>query len=273
MNAPGLLACILSLAGATAALGSDEPGNWATVNGHRIYYEVRGAGRPLVLLHGGGGDIPGAWSHQLGDFSRSHRVIAIEQAGHGHSPDVPGPMTYAGMTEDTAALLEQLGVKGADIVGWSDGGIEALMLAVRHPELVRRVVATGANVDPSGASEGTRDWVERTPPEGFMDAGKGSYYAAHSPDGPAHAVVVGAKLKELWLTRPKPDELTFEMLGRIRAPVLIMAGDHDAISLEHTLRIYQAIPGAKLWILPGTGHDTFVSRPEWTNPLVLAFLD
>ena len=144
------------------------------------------------------------------------------------------------------------------------------MLAVRHPDLVRRVVATGANVDPSGVDN---TWLGQAKPEEVFNAKEGSYYALHSPDGAAHAPVVGAKLKQLWLTRPTPDELTFEMLGRIRAPVLIMAGDHDEILTEHTVRIFKAIPGAKLWILPGTGHDTFVSRPEWANPVVLKFLE
>ncbi len=265
-----MLSVCLAAMGCALCARADEVGRWTSVNGHRIYYEVRGSGRPLLLLHGGGGDIQGAWSHQLDDFSRKHEVIAVEQSGHGHSPDVDGPMTYASFTEDTAALLVQLKLKDVDVVGWSDGAIEALMLAVRHPGLVRRVVATGANVDPSGVDN---TWLSHAKPEEVFDAKPGSYYALNSPDGLAHAKVVGAKLKELWLTRPTPDELTFEMLGRIRVPVLIMAGDHDEIFAEHTVKIFRAIPGAKLWILPDTVHDTFVSRPEWTNPYVLSFLE
>ena len=248
-------------------------GLWATVNNHRIYYEIHGAGRPLLLLHGGGNNIVDSWGKQLGDFSRSHTVIAIEQVGQGHSPDVPGPLTYAGMTEDTAALLMQLGVSPVDVVGWSDGGIEALMLAVRYPRLIRRVVATGANVDPSGLPEADRAAMRHPPPDALSPAAPGSYYALHSPDGADHAKVMGAKLNELWLTHPTPDELSLEMLHKIRTPVLIMCGDHDEIRLEHTLQIFHAIPGAKLWVLPGTGHGTFLEHPEWTNPLVLAFLD
>jgi pimeloyl-ACP methyl ester carboxylesterase len=264
---------IVLLLAPLAARAQDAVGHWATVNGHRIYYEDRGAGSVIVLLHGGGGDIPGAWSHQLEPFSRAHRVIAIEQAGHGHSPDVDGPMTYDRFTEDTAALLGQLGLKKVDVVGWSDGAIEALMLAVRHPDLVRRVVATGANVDPSGVSQEATDWARKAKPSDVFSAGPDSYYGRHSEDGAAHAPVIGAKLQQLWLTRPVPEELTFEKLHTIAAPVLVMAGDHDEITLEHTLRIYQAIPGARLWILPGTDHGTFVDRPDWTNPLVLDFLE
>jgi pimeloyl-ACP methyl ester carboxylesterase len=267
-----LAGCILLglVAGSRCVFGE---GLWAVVNNHRIYYEIHGSGRPLLLLHGGGGNIREAWGRQIGDFSKNHRVIAPEQVGHGHSPDVPGPLTYASMTEDSAALLGQLGVAQADVVGWSDGGIEALMLAVRYPGLIRRVVATGANVDPSGLGENALEAMRRQPPDSFKAAEPGSYYAINSPDGPQHAKVMGAKLNELWLTRPAPDELSFEMLRKIRAPVLIMCGDRDEILLEHTIRIYRSIPGAELWVLPGTGHATFPEHPEWTNPLVLSFLD
>jgi len=268
-----LLGCLLVVGALGTPLQAAGEGHWAVVNHHRIYFEVYGTGRPLLLLHGGGGDIRGAWGKQIEEFSRTHEVIAPEQAGHGHSPDVEGPMTYARMTEDTAALLKLLTVSGVDVVGWSDGGIEALMLAVRYPELIRRVVVTGANVDPSGLSEKDLEEMRTTRPDQLRAADPGSYYALYSPDGPEHAKVISAKLNQLWVTHPTPDELSFELLHKIHVPVLVMAGDHDEILLEHTLKIYRAIPGAQLWILPGTGHDTFVQRPEWTNPIVLSFLD
>jgi pimeloyl-ACP methyl ester carboxylesterase len=236
---------------ALASVRADEGAHWATVNGHRLYYEIHGSGSPVLLLHGGGGSIVGAWSRQIVDFSPTREVIAPEQVGNGHTPDVPGPATYAAMTEDTAALLQQLQVKNVDVVGWSDGGIIALMLAVRHPDLVRRVVATGANVDPTG----------------MRPKDLAGMRAAQPDPNP-----VAEKLRQLWMNRPAPDELTFDLLKTIRAKVLIMAGDHDEITLEHTLKIYQAIPAAQLWILPNTGHATFVDRPDWTDPMVLAFL-
>jgi pimeloyl-ACP methyl ester carboxylesterase len=235
---------------ATTAL-ADDVSHWATVNGHQLYYEVHGSGSPVLLLHGGGGSIKSAWTRQIVDFSPTHEVVAPEQVGNGHTPDVPGPATYGAMTEDTAALLEQMHLKHVDVVGWSDGGIIALMLAIRHPDLVRRVVATGANVDPAGLQP--KDLAD-------MRAGK--------PDPNPTA----EKLRQLWMNRPAPDELSFDLLKKIHAKVLIMAGDRDEITLEHTLKIYQALPDAQLWILPNTGHGTFVDRPDWTDPMVLAFL-
>lgn len=114
----------------------------------RMYYETYGRGRPLVLLHGGASTIQRSFGRQLTEFSRDHLVIAPERRGHGHTGDVPGPYRYADMAEDTADLLDRLEIRGADVVGWSDGGIIALMLAVRRPDLVRRLVVSGANAMP-----------------------------------------------------------------------------------------------------------------------------
>jgi pimeloyl-ACP methyl ester carboxylesterase len=250
---------------------ADDAGHWATVNGHRMYYEVYGQGRPLLLLHGGGNNVRRSWQRQIVDFAPTHEVIAPEQIGNGHTPDIPGPFSYSQMTEDTAELLRQLHLKEVDAVGWSDGGIIALMLAIRHPELIRRVVATGANTD-SAFSSADQAGLRATPGATMVTGDVLNDYNAYSADGPGHAPVVGEKLKQLWLTHPFPSELSIELLHTVRARVLVMAGDHDAIPLEHILQIYHALPHAELWILPATGHGTFVERPDWTDPMVLSFL-
>ncbi|HVU36497.1 MAG TPA: alpha/beta hydrolase [Opitutaceae bacterium] len=242
-----IVAGLIGFGGAIAARA-----NWATVNGHRLYYERHGAGQPLVLLHGGGNSIAGSFRHQIADFSAAHEVIGIEQVGQGHSPDVPGPLTYGGMAEDTASLLRQLNVTHADIVGWSDGGIIGLVLAVRYPDLVRRLVVSGANVDPLSTDPASARDLEHPQP-------------GASP--------LDEKLRVLWLDSPKPTELTFDLLHRIKIPVLVMSGDRDAITLDETIKIYRALPHAELWVLPNTGHATFNTRPDWVNPRVLEFLD
>jgi len=231
-----------------------EYGRWAMVNHHRIYFEMRGAGPPLVLLHGGGDSINRSFSKQLEVFAAGHRIIAPEQVGQGHTPDVPGLLSYTGMMEDTAELLRQLHVSQADVIGWSDGGIIGLMLAARHPELVRRLVVSGANIAPDGLEE--------------------SEIAGLREDGGADAVPtdIDGKLRWLWLNAPTTDELNAGMLSRLEQPVLVMAGDHDVIRLDHTLSIYHAIPHAELYILPDTGHSPFNERPQSVNPVVLSFL-
>src|SRR5260221_7644012 len=112
---------------------AEDPGHWATVNGHRLYYETTGAGRPLLLLHGGGNSVRGSFAKQLDVFAKSYSIVAPEQMGQGHTPDVDGPITYSGMADDTAALLEQLHLKDVDVVGWSDGGIICLVGGRRLP--------------------------------------------------------------------------------------------------------------------------------------------
>ena len=246
----GLMLLLFLIAASTFA---EEPGHWAEVNGHRMYYETSGSGRTLLLLHGGGNSIHGSFAKQLDVFAKTHTIIAPEQIGHGHTPDAAGPLTYARMASDTAALLGQLGLKDVDVLGWSDGGIVALILAVQHPELVRRLVVSGANFTPEGIL------AEDLKQMRAKDV--------------APAMTIGAKLNHLWATSPTKEELNPALLSGIHKRVLVMVGDHDAILLDHTIALYRALPDARLCILPGTSHGTFIQRPEWVNAIVASFLD
>jgi pimeloyl-ACP methyl ester carboxylesterase len=256
-----------------SALAGETSGHYLTVGRHRLYYELRGTGRPVVLLHGGGSNIENSFPYQMDFLALHHQVVAIEQRGHGHSPDTLEPLTYAGMADDTAGVLQQLKVSNADIIGFSDGAITALMLGLRHPELVRRIVASGANLDPHGLTDQSYQETLNTSAAAVFSAGDRLAYAAESPDGTRHLAVFGEKLRQLWLHHPTPDEISASMLQQLRRPVLIMSGDNDEVRLEHTLLIYRSLPNAKLWILPATGHPTFASRPQWVNPVLQSFLD
>jgi pimeloyl-ACP methyl ester carboxylesterase len=227
--------------------------HWAAIHGHKIYYATRGSGSTLVLLHGGGDSGEHSFARQLDVFSQRHRIVAPDQVGQGRTPEVPGPLTYTGMMDDTAALLRHLELKHVDLVGFSDGGILALMLAVRHPELVRRLVISGVNVAPEGLNAEDLDELRAT----------------QSP----HPKTMDEKLAHLWLTSPTEAELNLGVLATIRQPVLVISGDRDAITLEHTLKIFHALPEAQLCILPGTDHATFSGRSEWLNPIINAFLE
>ncbi|HTV97371.1 MAG TPA: alpha/beta hydrolase [Steroidobacteraceae bacterium] len=227
--------------------------HWTTVNGHRMYYAVRGSGATLVLLHGGGDSGEHSFAQQFEVFSQHHRIVAPDQVGQGRTPDVPGPLSYTGMMQDTATLLELLNLRHVDVVGFSDGGILALMLAIRHPELVRRLVISGVNVSPEGLTAENLEGLR---------AGQ-----TEMPN------TIDEKLAKLWLTSPTQAELSLAMLARIAQPVLVISGDRDAIRLEHTLEIFHALPNAELCVLPGTDHATFSGRPGWLNPIIGAFLD
>jgi pimeloyl-ACP methyl ester carboxylesterase len=241
--------------------------------GVHFYYEVHGAGRPVVLLHGGLNSLRTSFANQIPAFSKSRRVIAIDQMAHGRTADVPGrPLTYEAMAEDTAALLTKIGIANADFVGWSDGGQIALRLAFAHPELVRRVVASGVGLGASPAAarqlNADTDFAKTAAalfPAGYAD------YQRYSPDGPGHWAVVAVKGRSMWSAATWG--FSIQDLARIRRPVLIVAGDADIVPLEETVRIVRAIPKARLLILPGTGHSTFQDRPDWLNPVIRHFLD
>ena len=243
---------------------------YAQIHGFKMYYEIHGQGRPVVLLHGGMNTIDTSFARQIPVLAQHHRVIAIEQMAHGHTADVAGrTLTYEAMAEDTAALLMHLGVRHADLIGWSDGGQIALRLAFTHPELIRRVIASGVGFGANPA----------VPPAPVKDFGKlaASWfpegYAAYkrvSPDGPEHWQIVAVKGRAMWSAPTwgfRPTDL-----AKIKLPVLIVAGDHDLVSLEETARMVRAIPKAQLLVLPGTGHTTFQDRPSWLNPILLDFL-
>ncbi len=247
------------------------PGAYAAVHGLRMYYEVYGQGPPLLLLHGGLQTISSSFSKQIPAFAESHRVIAVEQMGHGHTADTGRELTYRVMAEDTAELLRQLKLTAVDVVGWSDGGIIGLVLAAHHPELVRRLIVAGANIRPDGCTADFLAHVRALKPEDMKGFARQEYDKS-SPDGPAHFPVVFRKVQNLWLTAPTSADIDDGQLGRIQAPTMILVGDHDIIRLEHTLEIYKHIPHAQLCILPGTSHNTLDRRSEWVNPIVLSFL-
>jgi pimeloyl-ACP methyl ester carboxylesterase len=252
MRAAILVFAIILLSKTASAVTSAIEWHSAVIHGHRIFYAVKGSGPTLVLLHGGGDSGEHSFESQLDLFSERHHIVAPDQVGQGRTPDVPGPLSYTAMMQDTAALLEKLKLKHVDVVGFSDGGILALMLAVRHPDLVRRLVISGVNIAP----------------EGLTDENLEGLRAGDIPK----PRTIDEKLAHLWLTSPTESELSLALLATITQPVLVISGDRDAITIEHTVQIFHALPNAELCILPGTDHGTFSGRPEWLNPIIATFL-
>jgi pimeloyl-ACP methyl ester carboxylesterase len=259
----------MAIAAALLALGGGVArADYASVDGLKMYYEVHGAGPPLVLLHGGTTTSAYSFGKQMARWSKSHRVIAVEQMGHGHTADLPArAFSYEQMAEDTAALLGKLKVARVDIVGWSDGGNIGLVLAMRHPELVRKLVVSGPNVR-GGRDPQFEEWLESGKPEEWPSDIRDAYVAV-SPDGAAHWPLLLERVKKMWLGF---DGWTDQELAKIGAPVMIMVGDEDWVRTEYAVELHRAIADSRLYVVPGTQHPTFRQRPEWVNPVIEAFL-
>ena len=242
----------------------------ANVNGLKMHYRRQGTGPTLVLLHGGSASAELCWGPAFAFFAPSFDVIAPDQMGHGRTADDPKrAMSYHAMAEDTATLLEQLGVKSASLVGWSDGGILALDIAIHHPALAAKIVTSGANYTPDGTSPQARAWIRTSKPADWPALLRDDY-AKLSPDGAEHFGPFLTRLKTMWLSQPN---MTTKQLATIKAPALVVAGDHDMIRSEHTLALAQAIPGAELAILPNAGHGVVLEDAPRFNAVVLAFLN
>lgn len=234
------------------------------------WYEVEGQGDPLLLLHGGL-CTNAVWAPQRGDFAAEYRVFLHERRGHGHSPDVEGPISYYDMADDTADFIESVVSGPAHLVGWSDGGIVSLLVAISHPHLVRRIVAIGANFQPLNPGGELARYLHEFPPNPNPRL-KGEFisnYEAVSPDGPEHWPVIAAKVGEMFEREPN---ISVDDLARISAPTLVLVGDDDLIKFEHTLALYQAIPSAELAVVPGTSHRLLVEKPQLVNRIILDFL-
>lgn len=273
-------AAVLLLACLTAGAGEvPGDGRYVEVRGARLYVERYGHGAPIVFLHGGMEFFDTTFPRQRDVFAADRTVIGIDQRGHGHSPDGPWELTYQLMADDTAAVITALALGPVDVVGLSDGADIALLLARDHPKLVRRVVASGAHLRsslPPDERERRSHWDEQQWADKIakvadsLPARFRADYARVSPDGSGHYLTMLAKCYRLW-SQPVVNDAAG--LGKIEAPVLVMAGDHDFGSIEDNAEIYRGVPHGALLILPATHHGTFSERAALVNLAVREFLD
>ena len=240
-----------------------------------LYSEVAGSGDPVLVLHGGFCSLESLRS-QSDALMADYTVHAFERPGHGRSPDIDGEYSYAQGVEHALAYLDSNAIGSAHVIGYSDGAIIGLLLALEHPERVRSLVAISANLDPSAFthSPGAADFPVLSSPEPQVQDDREpdverELYASLSPDGPAHAQVVLDKLFHLWMSEPHIDPTE---LAAISAPTLIMAGDRDTIRVDHTVLIAASIPGAQLCIVPGASHGLVAERPGLISAVVREFL-
>ncbi len=240
------------------AYGSNAAaGKYYDIRGLKMYCEVYGEGEPLLIIHGNGGSIKD-FSNNIPYFSKKYKVIIADSRAQGKSADTGDSLTYEMMADDYAALLTAIKVDSANVIGWSDGGINGLLLAMRHPEKVKKLAVTGANLQPDTTAVPQEIWDLFKP-----DFDKIKAKANKSADDKK-------QWKLLRLLTEQPHILTSD-LGKIACPTLVIGGDHDVIREEHTMLIYHSIPKAYLWILPNSGHSTPVFYSEIFNSTVNDF--
>jgi pimeloyl-ACP methyl ester carboxylesterase len=236
----------------------------AKVNGISLYYATIGNGPPVVLLHGGLANSD-YWGNQVKALAPHHTVIVVDSRGHGRSTRDARPYGYDLMADDVVALLDSMRIGKADVVGWSDGAILGLDMAIRHADRVGKVFAFAANTVTSGVQEG----VEKNPTFARFIERAGHEYVRLSATPKDYDAFV-AQISKMWETEPN---WTDAQLKSIKAPVLIVDGDHDeAIKRSHTEYIAATISGAGLLILPNTSHFAFLQDPALFNAALLHFL-
>lgn len=267
---------LLSLfAFASLALAQDDPvvlgelpepveSGMAPVNDIEMYYAVYGEGEPLILLHGGLGNA-NYFANQIPAFAEHYKVIAVDSRGHGRSTVSETPIGYSLMASDVLALMDYLKIDSAYLVGWSDGGIIGLDIAIHHPERLKKLVAYGANYVPSGVKSDIGDsvifnaYIERA----LAD------YATLSP-APENVDAFLENIGNMWATEPN---FTKEEMQGITVPTLILDGwQEEAIYPAHDYEMAELIPGAELTLMPGVGHFAMFATPEMFNSIVLNYL-
>jgi pimeloyl-ACP methyl ester carboxylesterase len=252
---------------------------YAPVNGLKMYYEIHGSGLPIVVLHGAFMTIE-LMGKLIAELARTRQVIAVEMQAHGHTPDIDRPLTYEDLADDTAALMRHLGTDRADVYGYSLGGGVALQLAMRHPEMVRKLVAVSASYSSAGLYPEVTATIDQITPDLFSGTPWRAAYDRVAPNPEAFGTLV-ARMRDLDM---RPYDWTAEAMRAIRAPTLIVVGDSDGTTPEHAVDMFRlrgggvfgdiaGMPAAQLAVLPGTSHVGMIDRVDWLAPMVVAFLD
>jgi pimeloyl-ACP methyl ester carboxylesterase len=260
----------------TADAGAPVPtqgGAHASVNGLPLYYEIHGTGRPLVLLPGGLLTINLTFGPMISSLAKSHRVIGVEPQGHGHTPDIERQMTVDNMADDVAALLRGLDIDRADVFGFSLGGMIALALTIRHPEVVGRLVLASTPYRGDGFHQETRpehvdSGSKRLPTEAEREVWEAKYRRV-APD-PDHWLAFQARVTAMVAAF---DGWSADQMRSIRARTLVVAGDTDFVRLPHAVEMVELIQVAQLAVLPNCLHLDVTRRPDQVLAMVIPFLD
>lgn len=228
--------------------------HYATVNGLKMYYEIHGSGKPLVLIHGGGSTIKTTFGTILPELSTTYQVIAVELQAHGHTLDIDRPMTFEQDADDVAALLQQLQIPKADILGFSNGGTTALQIAIRHPEQVHKLVLASATYKRDGLVPGFFEGMQHASLDNMPQPLKDAYLAAN-PDPKGLLAMFNRDATRMIHFK----DISDADIKAIQAPALVINGYEDVVLPEHALALSRTLPHARLAILPG-GHGDYLGE-------------
>jgi pimeloyl-ACP methyl ester carboxylesterase len=243
-------------------------GQYVDVNGVKLYFEVYGQGQPLLLLHGGLGSI-GGFSGIIPELARHFRVYACDRRGHGRSSDNGEPFSYLDMAEETVGFMDAIHIRQAAMLGFSDGGTLAYHIAIRHPDRIAKLIAVGANARLDGLAirpEKYRTMLNPAEPAAWVRAMEPEY-ARLSPR-PDYKLYL-QRTRDLWTGDSYP---TRESFNAISLPVLLVAGDRDAVRIEHIVDLYRSLKQAQLCVLPNCDHFIPEKRASWLNAIVVEYL-
>jgi len=233
-------------------------GKYADIRGFKMYYETYGKGEPLLIIHGNGGSINN-FLYQIPYFAKTYQVIIADSRAQGKSVDPSDSLSYEMMTDDLNALLDKLQLKSCYVIGWSDGGINGLLLAIHHPDKVKKLAITGANLWPDTSA------VDPFVYNYAMNANKMARDSIKKMKAPTPEMKNQLKLLHLLSYEP---HIKVEELKKISCPTLVIGGDHDVIRTKHTMLIAESIPQAYLWIIPNSGHSTPIYKKDQFNQVV-----
>ncbi|APO78036.1 alpha/beta hydrolase family protein (plasmid) [Rhizobium etli 8C-3] len=252
--------------------------NRVKVNGMQIYYEVSGDGDPLVVLHGAYMNIPSMGSI-IPKLAKTHKVYALELQGHGRTTDIDRPITYPSLADDVAAFMDAVGLKKADIFGYSMGAAVGLQVAIRHPEKVNKLIAASVAYDVEGWQPQFRDFIPQMTVEMFVGMPFAEDYRklAANPDG------FPALVKKLIALEHQPMAWEADVKA-LKTPVLIITGDADVATLEHSVAMFRLLgggtmgdmgkplPASRLAVMPATSHTAVINQPELLHAFIEPFL-
>ena len=239
---------------------AQSTGKYANVNGLKMYYEIHGNGFPLVLIHGGGSTIGTTFGRILPSLTKTHKVIAVEMQAHGHTADINRPLSFTQDADDVAELLKQLHITKADILGFSNGASTTLEIAIRHPNLVNKIIVASTMYKKDGAQPWFWDMMSQATFDGMPQPYKDAYLKINPDKDALH------RMYERDVARMQSfPEIKEEDIKSIKVPALIIIGDNDVVRPEHAVEMFRQMQHAKLAILPG-GHGDYIGELTTLKP-------